>query len=335
MRSAVWRERISALLRLQEGLALGAILILIMIVMSLLSPVFFTSRNLINLMVASTTISMIAVVTTMLMVSGGLDLSVAAVAALTGIVIAQTQTSLGIWGATALALGVSLLCGAINGFMVTIVRINPFITTLGMLSLARGVASVLANGLTIPVFDEGFAQLGEGTIASIPISVIVTLGLFVVAWVVMRYTVYGRALYAIGGNAEASALAAIPVNRYRFIAYLLSGLSAGVAGVFLTSRLYAAAPQAAQGYELSVIAAVVLGGTSLAGGRGTILGTFVGVLILATLNNGMTLRSLSSDFQQIIQGVVLLLAVGLDQIRVGSIQWLTPRTAIKKDNFDG
>ncbi len=303
---------------LQEGVALIGILILITILLSLLSPVFLSSRNLINLLVASTTISMMAVFTTMLMVSGGLDLSVAAVAALAGVIIAETQGSLGIWSGVALALAVSALIGLINGVLVTVVRINPFITTLGMLSLARGVASVLSNGLTTPVFDDTFAQLGEGAIAGVPIPVIVTLILFLLAWVVMRYTVYGRALYAIGGNTEASGLAGLTVTRYRLIAYMLSALSAGVAGVFLTARLYAAAPQAAQGYELSVIAAVVLGGTSLAGGKGTILGTFVGVLILAALNNGMTLLSLSTDYQQIIQGAVLLLAVGLDQLRVGA-----------------
>jgi ribose transport system permease protein len=312
-----WRERIPPSLKLQEGLGLIVILALILIVMSWLSPVFFTGRNLINLLVDSSTISMIAVFTTMLMVSGGLDLSVAANAALAGVVIAEAQPSLGIWGASVLAVVVAALVGTLNGFMVTIVRINPFITTLGTMSLARGLAFVLADGLTVPVYEAGFAQLGEGTIVGVPLPVIITLGLFLVSWMVMRYTVYGRAMYAIGGNAEASNLAGLPVNRYRFAAYLLCGLSAGVAGVFLTSRLYAAAPQAAQGIELSVIAAVVLGGTSLAGGKGTILGTFFGVLILATLNNGMRLLSLSTDYQQIIQGAVLLLAVGLDQLRIG------------------
>jgi ribose transport system permease protein len=317
-----WRERLPSSLRLQEGLALIALLIVIMLVMSFLSPDFFNSRNMINLLVASSTISMIAVFTTMLMVSGGLDLSVAANAALTGIVIAELQEPLGIWGATGVALLVSALVGMLNGFFVTVVRINPFITTLGTMSLARGIAFVLADGLTVPVFDETFVQLGEGTVGGVPIMVIVTLGFFALAWIILRYTTYGRAMYAIGGNAEASALAGLPVNRYRFIAYLLSGLSAGIAGVFLTSRLYAAAPQAAQGYELSVIAAVVLGGTSLAGGKGTILGTLIGVLILATLNNGMSLLSLSTDYQQIIQGAVLLLAVGLDQLRYGSVMRL-------------
>ena len=130
--------------------------------------------------------------------------------------------------------------------------------------------------------------------------------------VVLNYTTYGRAMYAMGGNAEASHLAGLPVKRYRLMSYLLSGFSAGLAGVVLTSRLYAAAPQAATGMEFSVIAAVVLGGTSMAGGKGTVLGTLVGVLILGTLNNGMTLLSLSSDYQQIVQGLVLLLAVAID-----------------------
>ncbi len=315
--AVTWRERVPMSLRVQEGIGLILILALILIVMSRLSPIFFTGRNLINLLVDSSTISIIAVCTTMLMVGGGLDLSVAANAAFAGIIIAEAQPSFGIWGATGLAVVAAAGVGALNGFLVTVVRINPFITTLGTMSLARGLAFVLADGLTVPVFDEGFVQLGEGTVAGIPLPVIVMLGLFLLAWVVMRYTMYGRAMYAIGGNAEASGLAGLPVNRYRFAAYLLSGLSAGVAGVFLTSRLYAAAPQAAQGYELSVIAAVVLGGTSLAGGKGTILGTLIGVLILATLNNGMRLLSLSTDYQQIIQGVVLLLAVGLDQLRIG------------------
>ncbi len=135
----------------------------------------------------------------------------------------------------------------------------------------------------------------------------------------MNFTTYGRALFMVGGNADASFLAALPVKRYRLIAYMLSGFSAGLAGVILTARLYAAAPQAATGLEFSVIAAVVLGGTSLAGGKGTLLGTAIGVLILGTLNNGMTMLSLSSDYQQIVQGLVLALAVAIDQFRLGAV----------------
>jgi ribose transport system permease protein len=316
------RPPVFSLSRLGEGLGLIAVFVAIMIIMSLLSPVFLTSRNLINLLLASSTISMIAVFTTMLMIGGGLDLSVAAVAALTGIIIAETQTSLGIWGAAGLGIVVAVLAGGINGFLVTYIKINPFITTLGMMSVARGMAAVLSDGLTVPVFDPGFAQLGEGTIAGVPLPVIVTGVLFVLVFIILRFTTYGRAMYAMGGNADASYLAALPINRYRMMAYILSGLSAGIAGVFLTSRLYAAAPQAAAGLELSVIAAVVLGGTSLAGGKGTIIGTLFGVLILGTLSNGMTLLSLPTDAQQVIQGVVLLLAVGLDHLRFGSLSRL-------------
>lgn len=305
--------------QLREGLGLIAVFVVLVIVMSLLSEFFLKPNNLVNLLLASSTISMIAVFTTMLMIGGGLDLSVAAVAALTGVIIAAFQEPLGIWGATGLALLISVIVGMINGFLVTYIRINPFITTLGTMSVARGLAFVLSDGLTVPVFEETFVQLGEGVVAGIPIPVIVTGILFVLVFIILRFTTYGRAMYAMGGNADASFLAGLPINRYRMIAYTLSGLSAGIAGVFLASRLYAADPKAAPGLELSVIAAVVLGGTSLAGGKGTIIGTLFGVLILATLTNGMTLLSLPTDTQQVIQGVVLLLAVGLDHVRFGSL----------------
>lgn len=317
--SITTRSGFASLRQLQSGLGLIAMFIVVMLVMSWLSPFFLTPNNLINMLLASSTISMIAVFTTMLMVSGGLDLSVAAVAALTGIIISQYQEELGIWGATGAGVLIATLMGLFNGVMVTYVGINPFITTLGTMSLARGFAFVLSNGLTVPVFEETFALLGEGRFLGIPLPVLVTLILFLLTWIIMRYTTYGRAMYAMGGNAEASQLAGLQVKNYRLMTYTLSGLSAGVAGVFLTSRLYAADPKAATGLELSVIAAVVLGGTSLSGGKGNILGTLLGVLILGALNNGMTLLSLSTDYQQIVQGVVLLLAIGLDQLRLGGL----------------
>jgi ribose transport system permease protein len=203
--------------------------------------------------------------------------------------------------------------------LVTRVGINPLITTLGMLSVTRGLAFVFSGGLTEPMLDPNFGQLGRGYIAGLPVPVVVLIILVIASYIVMRYTNYGRAMYAIGGNAVASHLAGLPTKRYQLIAFVLSGLSAGVAGIFLTSQLGAGAPQAAFGLELSVIAAVILGGTSLAGGKGTIQGTLIGVLILGTLNNGMVLLSVSAYYQQIAQGLVLLLAVGLDQFRLGSI----------------
>jgi ribose transport system permease protein len=303
----------------RDVLGLAAVYALIFVALSLLSPFFLSAQNLVNLLLATSILAIVAVFTTMLMISGGLDLSVGSVVALSGVVIAVLQPLVGIWPAALGGLLAGVLVGIINGWLVTGWGINAVITTLGTLYVARGVAFVLSDGLTKPVFDEGFAALGGGLLFGIPIPVAIALLLFVVGLIVLNYSAYGRALYAVGGNAEASRLAALPVKRYQFLAYLFSGFSAGLAGVVLTSRLYAAAPQAATGLEFSVIAAVVLGGTSLAGGKGTLLGTFLGVLILGTLNNGMTLLSLSSDYQQIVQGLVLLLAVALDQIRLGAV----------------
>ncbi|MBI1878898.1 MAG: ABC transporter permease [Chloroflexi bacterium] len=307
---------------LQQGFGLVVMYIVIVVVMSVLSPFFLSTRNFLNLLLASSTIGMIAIFTTMLMVGGGLDLSVGSTVALVGVIISHSQYGLGVWGAVATGLVIGLAIGLLNGLIVTRVGINPLITTLGMLSVARGLAFVISGGLSEPMLDEAFGWLGRDRIGGVPVPVVAFALLFGGAYVVMHYTTYGRAMYAIGGNSEASHLAALPVKRYQLIAYTLSGLSAGVAGIFLTSQLAAGAPQAAFGLELSVIAAVVLGGTSLAGGKGSLTGTLIGVLILGTLNNGMTLLSLSSYYQQISQGLVLLLAVGLDQFRLGSISRL-------------
>lgn len=315
MRTRDWRE----------GAGLLVIYLLMVAFLSTRSPYFLTTRNLLNLLLATSVLGMIAVFTTMLMIGGGLDLSVGATTALVGMIIASLQDQLGIWGAVSAGLLVSLIIGLVNGLVVTRIGINPLITTLGMLSIARGLAFVISNGLTVPMLDPTFGELGRGSVAGIPVPVIVLALFFVLAIVVMRTTTYGRAMYAIGGNSKASYLAGLPVKRYRLIAYTLSGLSAGIAGVFLTSRLGAAAPQASAGLELSVIAAVVLGGTSLAGGKGNLFGTLIGILVLGTLNNGMTLLNVSSYYQQIAQGVVLLLAVGLDQLRLGGMSRLLRR----------
>ncbi len=283
------------------------------------SPFFLSPQNLINLLVAASTLGIVAVFTTMLMIGGGLDLSVGSALALSGVVIAVTMNAIGIWPAALLGLAAGTLVGVLNGVLVTQVGINAVITTLGTLYVARGLAFVFADGLAKPVYDEQFAWLGSGVILGMPVPVVVALLLFAVGFVIINFSTYGRAIFMVGGNADASYLAALPVKRYRLIAYTLSGFSAGLAGVILTARLYAAAPQAATGLEFSVIAAVVLGGTSLAGGKGTLLGTAIGVLILGTLNNGMTLLSLSSDYQQIVQGLVLALAVAIDQFRLGAV----------------
>jgi ribose transport system permease protein len=315
---------------LHEVFALLLMLALITVVMSQLNPAFLTGRNLSNLLLDATTVGIIAVFSTMLMISGGLDLSVASNAALSGVVIGVLQEPLGLWPAVLTALATGTLLGLINGFVVTFIGINPLIATLGMLSIARGLAFVFANGLTLPVFDLtgenpepylAFARLSEGRLLGLAYPVWLMLILFVIGFIVLRQTAYGRAMYAIGGNEEASRLAALPVKRYRLWAYTLSGLSAALAAILLTSRLYAADPKAAPNIELTVITAVVLGGTSLSGGQGGLFGTFLGVFVLGTLLNGLNLQSVSTEFQNIAQGLVLLLAVGIDQLRQGNIRF--------------
>lgn len=314
---------------LRDVLGLLIFYVLIFIFFAVMSPFFLTPQNLVNLLVAASTLGIVAVFTTLLMIGGGLDLSVGSALALAGVVIAVNMDTVGIWPAAILGLAAGTLVGVLNGALVTQMRINPVITTLGTLYVARGLAFVFSNGLTKPVYDEDFARLGSGVILGLPAPVVAALLLFALGFVVMNFSTYGRALFMVGGNADASFLAALPVNRYRLLAYTMSGFSAGLAGVILTSRLYAAAPQAATGLEFSVIAAVVLGGTSLAGGKGTLLGTAIGVLILGTLNNGMTLLSLSSDYQQIVQGLVLALAVAIDQFRLGEVDIAVFRTQKK------
>ncbi|MEP6986805.1 MAG: ABC transporter permease [Chloroflexota bacterium] len=306
-------------LNLSSGVGLLILYIIMVIVISRLSPYFLGSRNLVNLPVSVAVIGMIAVFSTLLMIGGGLDLSVGANTALVGVVVASTQTQFGIVGAAAFGLMIGVLIGLINGLLVTRVGINPLITTLGMLSVVRGLAFVFSGGLSILIMDESFGQLGRGKIAGVPTLVIAALIMFIIAIIVLHRTTYGRAMYAIGSNSRASFLAALPVKRYQLIAYVLSGLGAAIAGLFLTSRLGAAAPQASTGLELKVVAAIILGGTSLTGGKGNLFGTFLGVLILGTLDNAMTLLSVSAYYQQIALGILLLLAVGLDQLRVGNL----------------
>ncbi|MCO6452797.1 MAG: ABC transporter permease [Caldilineales bacterium] len=303
---------------LREGAGLVVMYIIILVAMSLLSPYFLTTRNFINLLLYSSSVGIIAMFTTMLMVGGGLDLSVGSTVALVGVIISHAQYSLGIWGAVVAGLIAALIIGLINGVLVTRVGINALITTLGMFSVVRGLAFVFSGGLTEPMLDPLFGELGRGYVAGIPVPVIVFVIVTIACAIVMRNTNYGRAMYSIGGNAIASHLAGLRVRRYQMWAYILSALSAGVAGILLTSQLGAGAPQAATGLEITVIAAVILGGTSLAGGKGTIIGTLIGVLILGTLTNGMILLGVSAYYQQIAQGFVLLLAVGLDQLRTRS-----------------
>lgn len=314
------RQKLSGI-NWQESLGLLGVYLILVVFLSLKSPYFLHLDNFLNILVNVSIIAIISVTMTLVIVSGGIDLSVGSVVTLTGVVVAQLSHSMPIWSAALIALGVGTIIGYLNGLAITKVGINPLISTLGSLSIAHGAALLYSGGLTQSINgtasgSEAFAFLGQGRLLGIPFQVLVMALLFVLAAWVMKFTIFGRSIYAIGGNPNASRLAGLPVSRLQTVVYVLSGLCAALGGVFSTSQMSAGSNSAGTGLELSVIAAVILGGTSLSGGKGTIAGTLLGVLILGTLNNGLNLMGVSSDYQEVARGVVLLLAVGLDQLRL-------------------
>jgi ribose transport system permease protein len=223
-----------------------------------------------------------------------------------------------IWLACAVAIAIAACLGGFNGFLTTRLRLNPLIVTLGTMSIYGGAALVLTGGLSKPLIVSGFNWLGSGRIIGVPVPLIVMLTLGVFVWWVMTRTKFGREIYATGGNPDASRIMGINTDRVQVVLYVFSGVIGAVAGIILAAMLGAAAPNAAASNLLTVIAAIILGGTSLYGGRGSVWGTVLAVLILGTLNNGLTLLDVSSFWQEITRGIVLITAVAFDQIRVRS-----------------
>ncbi|MFJ2773977.1 substrate-binding domain-containing protein [Streptomyces sp. NPDC087300] len=295
--------------------ALSALIVLV-VAMSLLSGDFLTTQNLLNVGVQAAVTAILAFGVTFVIVSAGIDLSVGSVAALSATVLAWSATSQGVpvWLAVILAVATGIACGFVNGLLVSYGKLPPFIATLAMLSVARGLSLVISQGSPI-AFPDSVSHLGDTVGGWLPVPVLVMIAMGLVTAVVLGRTFIGRSMYAIGGNEEAARLSGLRVKRQKLVIYGLSGLFAAVAGIVLASRLVSAQPQAAQGYELDAIAAVVIGGASLAGGVGKASGTLVGALILAVLRNGLNLLSVSAFWQQVVIGVVIALAVLLDTLR--------------------
>ncbi|HTC44898.1 MAG TPA: ribose ABC transporter permease [Steroidobacteraceae bacterium] len=302
----------AALQRLGPLLALVAVCI----ALAFMSPDFLTVSNSFDVMRQVSINAVIAFGMTLSILLGGIDLSVGSILAVSSVLAAMMMT--GGHGAV-LAVAVAILAGAamgsLNGVVIAKGKVAPFIATLGMMTLLRGLALVFANGSPISGFSSNFfATLGDGYVARlIPVPVVLMLVMFAVFWFVLGRTVFGRHVYATGGNAEAAKLSGVNIDRVQILVYTVSGAMAALAGVILTSRLDSAQPTAGAGYELDAITAVVLGGTSLAGGRGWIFGTLVGALLIGVLNNGLNLMGVSAFYQQVVKGSVILLAVLLDR----------------------
>jgi ribose/xylose/arabinose/galactoside ABC-type transport system permease subunit len=295
--------------------ALSALVVLI-VALSLLSGDFLTTQNLLNVGVQAAVTAILAFGVTFVIVSAGIDLSVGSVAALSATVLAWTATNEGVpvWIAVLLSIATGIACGLVSGALISFGKLPPFIATLAMLSIGRGLSLVISQGSPI-AFPDSISHLGDTLGGWLPVPVLVMIAMGVVTAVILGRTYVGRIMYAIGGNEEAARLSGIRVKRQKLIIYGLSGLFAAVAGIVLASRLASAQPQAADGYELDAIAAVVIGGASLSGGVGKASGTFIGALILAVLRNGLNLLSVSSFWQQVVIGVVIALAVLLDTLR--------------------
>jgi len=303
------------------GPLLGALIVLCA-VLSFATDKFLSTSNLLNVLVQMSVVGIAAVGGTFVIITSGIDLSVGSNVALSGMVAAYTMKTFGVDGIVGLlvALGIGALVGAINGASITALRLTPFIATLAVLAMGRGLTQQVSQGQTIFGFPPAFTFLGNGRIAGVQAPVVLTIIVFAIGWFVLTRTTFGQQVYAVGGNCEAARLAGIPVKRVIFSVYVLAGLCAGLAAIVLAGRLNSTLSSSATGLELQVIAAVVIGGTSLFGGRGSLVGTFIGALLIGVINNGLTLLNVNPFWTQFIQGVVIFVAVLLDALNQRRLQ---------------
>jgi ribose transport system permease protein len=293
----------------------GIGLLILVTVLSFMSPYFLTIPNLLNVVRQVSIIAMISFGMTMVILTGGIDLLVGSMLAFSGAVTAGmiVNSGLNVFVAILVGLAAGTALGLFNGIAVAKAKLPAFIVTLAMMTVARGFTLIYTNGRPISGFDETFRFFGAGYLGRIPVPVIIMFILLFVIYILLKKTPLGRYIYAIGGNEKATKLSGINTDRIKIAVYALNGFLAAVSGIILTSRLNSAQPMAGEGYELDAIAAVVLGGTSLSGGSGGVVGTIVGALIIAVLNNGLNLLNVSSFYQLVAKGAVILLAVFLDR----------------------
>ncbi len=302
-----------------EGFPLLIAWILLMAVFTVTSPFFLNTRNLFNIGRAVAIMGIVSTGVTMGLIGGVFDLSIAAVADISAVMTGVAHLE---WGfspifAMLVGLAVGLICGFINGLLVTKLRINPIIGTLATAGVFRGTAFLITGGQSHAITGDGFKWLGRSEVLGLPSAMLVMLAVMVVAHLVLRHTRFGRNTYAVGGNAQASKLAGIDVDRQRMILFVIVAASASLGGLVMLSKLGTMIPNANAGTELDMIAAAILGGTALAGGGGTVQGTLMGVLILGTLRNGLVMNNVNAYWQQIASGVALVVAVALDILRTG------------------
>ncbi|HTA70808.1 MAG TPA: ABC transporter permease [Bryobacteraceae bacterium] len=290
-------------------------LLALFIILSIASPNFLTSTNLSSVVRQTAVINIMALGMTVIIIAGGIDLSVGSILALAGLLGAMTMEKHGIGWGIAAGMLVGMLCGFANGLMITSLRISPFIVTLGTMGIYRGFALIISKGLPVHEIPPSFSYLGEGTLLGVPFVLWILLLCAVVTHVMLEHTRHGRYAFSIGSNPDAAFYAGVPVKFHTTVVYAGAGLLTGLAGMIEVSRLMTGQPTGGQGYELTAIAAVVIGGGSLRGGEGSVLGTLVGAFIMGLLANGSDLLGTNPYWQQVIIGAVIILAVAFDELR--------------------
>lgn len=303
-------------------MTVASALIILVIFFSISSPHFFNINNFLNIGLYAAIVGTIACSMTFINVSGAIDISVGSQIAVVGMVVAifARMPNSNIFVTILAGVITGALCGALNGFFITVFKLNAFITTIASMQILRGVAYLISDGQTLVISNPAFKFIGRGYLFGIPVTLIVMIVCYLIFHFISKYTVFGRTIYMIGGNPQASFLSGIKVMRVKATLYIINGMMAGLAGVMLAAQTGAGLPMAAMETNMTALSAVILGGAGLTGGRGTVLGTFIGVFVLCTLNNGMVMLNVQSFWQQVIIGSVLLLSVSIDAVKGGSLK---------------
>ena len=293
-------------------------LAVLVIIFSLTSEIFPTANNWLNITRQISIKGLLGIAMTFVIITGGIDLSVGSVIAFSSILTASAMKDYNLPILVAVIIGVVIggITGVVNGILVAYVNMPAFITTMGTMTILRGLSYIYTQGYPIYDLPKGFREIGQGSIGIIPTSAIILLAVAILASVILSKTVFGRHIYAVGGNVEAAKMAGIRVKRVQLCVYVISGFISGIAAVVQGARVGSGLPTIGNGFEMDAIAAVVIGGAAMSGGSGTILGTLLGSLILGVLDNGLSLLNVDSYVMNVISGVVVILAVLIDQIRV-------------------
>lgn len=308
--------------RNQNTLGLTGVLIIMIAVFTFIAPNFLTVSNFTDVLRQMSMIAIIAIGMTMVIITAEIDLSVGSLVAASSAVLGFLSISLGfnIW----IAIALTIFMGGISGYSIAFLRnrygIPTFITSLGWLSVWRGIAYLITGGFPLAPFPSSFSFLGSGFVGAIPFVVILMVALYVLFYFILAKTPFGRNVYAVGSNIKAAQLSGVPVARVKTLVFIITGMLAALAGVILSSRLMSGNPTVASGWELDVIAAVIIGGTSLAGGKGSIIGTFIGALFITILSNGMVLLGVSPYLQLVVKGSIIVFAVILNSIQIYGIK---------------